>query len=152
MRFYTAKHLWKEKQLNHSFSLYSYFGALISNKKGVKIADFGSGMFCPVGSTWPNTKVEIYPSDALANEFNQILEDAGVKALIPVKRIQMIKTSIRLEIIYQRFISYLPILTRLVDISEGPILKLGMGFSTTILDMMCRPTKRPVVSYENDPF
>lgn len=51
----------------------------------------------------------------------------------------------------QLYISYLPILTRIVDMTNGPILELGMGFSTIVLDMMCRQTKRPLVSYENDP-
>lgn len=85
LHFYTAKLPWKEKQFNHPFPLYSYFSNLIGDKKEVKIADVGSGMFCTIGSTWPNTKVEVYPSDALAPEFNQILEKHGVKALIPVK-------------------------------------------------------------------
>ena len=48
------------------------------------------------------------------------------------------------------YISYLPVLTRIVDLTDGPILELGMGFSTMILDMMCCLTKRPLVSYEND--
>ena len=51
----------------------------------------------------------------------------------------------------QPYISYLPILTRIVNLSEGPILELGMGFSTMILDMMCKPTGRLLVSYENYP-
>jgi len=49
------------------------------------------------------------------------------------------------------YLSYIPILTRIVDLSDGPILELGMGFSTMLLDMMARPTKRLVMSYENDP-
>jgi len=57
----------------------------------------------------------------------------------------------RQELINQRFISYLPILTKLVDMTDGTILELGTGFSTTVLDMMCRTTKRQVVSYESDP-
>jgi hypothetical protein len=34
--------------------------------------------------------------------------------------------------------------------TSGPILELGMGFSTMLLDMMCRLTERPLVSYESD--
>lgn len=48
------------------------------------------------------------------------------------------------------FASHIPVLTKIIDLSEGPILELGLGFSTMIIDMMCRSSKRPVVSYEND--
>jgi hypothetical protein len=47
------------------------------------------------------------------------------------------------------YATHIPILTKLVDMSDGPILELGMGFSTLILDMMCKLTRRPIVSYEN---
>ena len=50
----------------------------------------------------------------------------------------------------ESYASHIPILTKIIDLSEGPILELGMGFSTMIIDMMCRLTKRPIVSYEND--
>ena len=49
------------------------------------------------------------------------------------------------------YASHIPILTRMVDMTTGPILELGIGFSTMILDMMCQLTKRSLVSYENDP-
>jgi ubiquinone/menaquinone biosynthesis C-methylase UbiE len=93
LRFYKAKLPWKEKQFNHAFPLYPYFDPMIGSKKEVKIADVGCGMFCTIGSTWPNTKVEVYPSDALATEFNQILAEAKVKVLIPVKYEDMEKLS-----------------------------------------------------------
>ena len=48
--------------------------------------------------------------------------------------------------------SHLPILLRLVDLTAGPILELGTGgYSTAMLDLMCRQTKRKLVSYDNDP-
>lgn len=48
--------------------------------------------------------------------------------------------------------SHLPVLIRLVAMTNGPILELGTGqFSTSILDIMCRVKKRRIVSYENDP-
>lgn len=89
LRFYREKLPWKERQFNHAFPLYPYFGPMIGSKKEVKIADIGSGMFCTIGSTWPDVKVEVYPSDALAAEFNQILAEARVKVLIPVKKENM---------------------------------------------------------------
>ena len=47
--------------------------------------------------------------------------------------------------------SHLPVLTRLVDLTDGPVLELGMGlWSTPILDLMCRETGRRLFSYDND--
>jgi predicted O-methyltransferase YrrM len=48
--------------------------------------------------------------------------------------------------------SYLPILIKLVQNTSGPILELGVGFcSTPFLHWVCYPTKRRLVSYENNP-
>ncbi len=48
--------------------------------------------------------------------------------------------------------SHMPILARIMDISDGPVLEMGMGlYSTPLLDLMCRETKRRLVSYDNDP-
>ncbi len=48
--------------------------------------------------------------------------------------------------------SYLPILTKIVEMTDGPILELGIGlYSTPYLHYACLPTKRPLVSYENSP-
>jgi len=48
--------------------------------------------------------------------------------------------------------THLPILSRIMEITRGPVLELGMGnFSTPFLDMMCRRQKRLLVSYDNDP-
>lgn len=48
------------------------------------------------------------------------------------------------------YASHLPILAKIVEKTTGPILELGMGFSTTLLHTMCKRTGRMVVSYEND--
>src|SRR5271157_2406306 len=46
--------------------------------------------------------------------------------------------------------SHLPILVKLVMMTEGPILELGTGFfSTPMLHWLCAPTKRRLVSYES---
>lgn len=46
----------------------------------------------------------------------------------------------------------MPILARIVDMSDGPILELGMGiYSTPLLDLMCHEKKRTLVSYDDDP-
>ena len=72
-------------------SLPKYFKDLIGDKKEVTIAEIGSGMFCTIGSTWEGIKVNMYPSDILADEFNQILKDCNVTPLIPIKKQNMEK-------------------------------------------------------------
>ena len=48
--------------------------------------------------------------------------------------------------------THLPILLRIMEMTRGPVLELGMGqFSTPFLDMMCRNQKRLLASYDNDP-
>jgi hypothetical protein len=48
--------------------------------------------------------------------------------------------------------SYLPVLSKLVAVTTGPILELGVGFcSTPFLHWTCFPTRRKLVSYENSP-
>ena len=47
--------------------------------------------------------------------------------------------------------SHLPVLIRLVEMTDGPILELGIGmYSTPFLHYACLPTKRSLVSYENE--
>lgn len=48
--------------------------------------------------------------------------------------------------------SHLPVLTKIVEITDGPILELGIGlYSTPFLHYACLPTKRKLISYESDP-
>jgi len=47
--------------------------------------------------------------------------------------------------------TFLPVLTKLVSMTEGPILELGMGFcSSPYLHWACYPNRK-LVSYENNP-
>ena len=47
--------------------------------------------------------------------------------------------------------SHIPILSRIIEISEGPILELGTGFnSTPVIHWLGNEKKRKVVSYESD--
>ena len=46
--------------------------------------------------------------------------------------------------------SHLPILAKVLEHTEGPILDLGMGLSTVLIHMMAKETKRQVFSYESD--
>lgn len=48
-----------------------------------------------------------------------------------------------------RYGSHLPVLMKLVEMTNGPILELGIGlYSTPYLHYACLPTKRKLVSYE----
>lgn len=90
LHFYRKKLPWKAKAFNSQlFELPNYFAPMIGDKKKVKIAEIGAGMFCTIGSLWKTVKVTVYPSDALSDEFNQILKDAGVTPLIPVVKENM---------------------------------------------------------------
>lgn len=47
--------------------------------------------------------------------------------------------------------SHLPLLSKVMDLCDGPVLELGTGvWSTALLDLMCRESKRKLVSYDND--
>jgi len=48
--------------------------------------------------------------------------------------------------------SHLPVLIKLVEITDGNILELGSGiFSTPYLHWACLPTKRQLTSYDHSP-
>jgi hypothetical protein len=49
--------------------------------------------------------------------------------------------------------SHIPLLTRIIDLSEGDILEIGTGyFSTLLLHWLAHIYKRSVYSYENNPY
>ena len=48
--------------------------------------------------------------------------------------------------------SHLPMLIKTLNLSDGPVLEMGMGpFSTPVLHWLCLDRKRFLVSYENNP-
>lgn len=48
--------------------------------------------------------------------------------------------------------SHIPILTKVMALSDGPVLEMGMGpFSSPILHWLCLDKKRQLFSYENNP-
>lgn len=49
------------------------------------------------------------------------------------------------------YASHLPVLVKMIERTKGPILELGMGFSTTLFHLMGKDDKRRIISYENDP-
>lgn len=89
LKFYKAKLPWKARQFNRELYLPAYFSPLIGGKKEVAIAELGSGMFCTIGSLWETAKVQVYSSDALADDYGQILKESGVIPLIPVAKEDM---------------------------------------------------------------
>lgn len=91
LHFYKVKLPWKARDFNRQLYLPKYFGPMIGNKKEVKIAELGAGMFCTIGSLWKTAKVKVYPSDVLADEFNQILKENNITPLIPVVKQNMEK-------------------------------------------------------------
>ncbi len=93
LRHYTRKLAWKARDFNRELYLPDYFGPMIGAKKEVTIAELGSGMFCTIGSLWKTAKVKVYPSDALANHYGQILKGGGVTPLIPVEKQDMERLS-----------------------------------------------------------
>ena len=96
LRFYRAKLPWKAKAFNTELLyLPDYFDKMIGDKKEVTIAEIGAGMFCTIGSLWKTAKVNIYPSDALADEFNQMLKEVGVTPLITVEKQDMLNLTYR---------------------------------------------------------
>lgn len=48
--------------------------------------------------------------------------------------------------------SHIPILTKALSLSDGPVLEMGMGpFSSPILHWLCLDEERELFSYENNP-
>lgn len=89
LHFYRKKLPWKSKAFNKKLFLPSYFGPMIEGKTKVTIAEIGSGMFCTIGSKWKNTQIKVFPSDTLADEFNQMLKENEIIPLIPVEKQNM---------------------------------------------------------------
>ena len=89
LHHYTKTLAHKSKAFNRVFPLHNYFKPLIGDKKEVKIADFGSGMFSTTGSTWPGVNVKVYPSDCLADRYMKVLKEFNVKPLFPIEQKNM---------------------------------------------------------------
>jgi len=86
---YAHKLYRKAEQFNHKFYLPLYFEQMIGDKKEVKIADLGAGIFCTIGSLWDTAKVRVYASDLLADDFNKLLKEHNITPLIPIEKQDM---------------------------------------------------------------
>lgn len=89
LKHYKLKLALKEKQFNHKMFLPLYFEDMIGDKTEVNIAELGSAMFCTIGNMWLNTKINMYASDILADEFNEMLKEARITPVIPVVKEDM---------------------------------------------------------------
>jgi len=77
--------------LGHPFQLRPYLGVLIEDKKEVNIADIGSGAITLIGHIWKDVKVNVFPSDIMANEFKKILTKFNISSIVPVEEQDMSK-------------------------------------------------------------
>lgn len=76
----------KEKMFNRHFPLDKYLVKFIGDKKKVKIADIGAGMWSTTGSVLKGVKVKVYPSDELACEYMRILKEQKIKPVFPIEK------------------------------------------------------------------
>jgi ubiquinone/menaquinone biosynthesis C-methylase UbiE len=93
VHFYTKTIFKKAEEFNKEFPLHPYFLPLIGDKKEVSIADLGAGMFSTTGSFLKGVKINLYPSDELAEEYDESLKKFGIVPVIPVKKENMEKLS-----------------------------------------------------------
>jgi len=99
LKFYYLKSKWKFRQFNKKFRLATYFDSMIGDKKEVKIADLGAGVVSTTGNQHPSAKIILYPSDILADKFNEFLRrkdkrwgkdlENGYKPLYPIEQQDM---------------------------------------------------------------
>jgi len=89
IKHYRRKLWWKRRAFNHDFTLPEYFRDMIGDKKVIRVADIGAGSICTVGNKWDGVEVQMYPSDLLADEYNQLWVDAKKKLLIPIEKQDM---------------------------------------------------------------
>jgi SAM-dependent methyltransferase len=79
----------KEKAYNHPFPLDIYFLPLIGEKKEVSIADIGAGMFATTGSLVEGVKINLFPSDELADQYSEELKRQNITPLFPIEKQDM---------------------------------------------------------------
>ena len=79
----------KAETFNRVFLIDDYFIPMIGDKKEVKIADIGSGMFSTTGNFLKGVKINLYPSDELADEYMAGLKQHGIKPLFPIEKQNM---------------------------------------------------------------
>jgi ubiquinone/menaquinone biosynthesis C-methylase UbiE len=94
LKFYYLKSRWKFEKFNRKFPLHDYFGPMIGDKRLVRIADLGAGIVSTTGNYWLGARVKLYPSDVLADEFNEKLRHkerrwGGYTPLFPVQKQDM---------------------------------------------------------------
>lgn len=68
-----------------------YFKELIEDKKEVKIADIGSGAISVTGYEWDDVKINLFPSDFLADEYKKLYDEFKIYPKVPIEKQDMAK-------------------------------------------------------------
>jgi len=79
----------KAETFNKKFSLDEYIVEMIGDRKKVKIADLGAGMFSTTGSILEGVEVNIHPSDELADEYMEVLKGQDIEPVFPIEKQNM---------------------------------------------------------------
>lgn len=82
---YLRKFPRKVRQYNKSLPLPDYFKEMVGEKKKVKIAEVGAGPINTIGNYLDGVEVEIYASDNLQPEYEELWKEHGATPLIPVE-------------------------------------------------------------------
>ena len=60
-------------------TLHTYFGSMIGDKKEVSILDLGSGALPLIGYTWNEVVISLFPTDLLADVYNEMIDELGLE-------------------------------------------------------------------------
>ena len=85
LRFYRMKFAKKLAQFNRVRELPAYFEPMIGDKKRVVIAELAAGPICTIGDTWKEVKVELYASDVLKDEYDEIWKEHKAVPFVPIE-------------------------------------------------------------------
>lgn len=88
LHFYKKKFLEKEKAFNTILPVSPYVAPFIKNKE-VYIAELGSGPFSIIGSLLDGCIVHVVASDILADEYNELFIQHGIKQATPIEKQNM---------------------------------------------------------------
>jgi len=81
---YIRKFARKLEQYNKPAQLPDYFKGLIGDKKSVTIAEVGAGPINTIGNYWPEVEVNLYASDVLAREYQELWNQNNAVPIVPI--------------------------------------------------------------------
>ena len=85
LRFYRMRFAKKLARFNRAMELPNYFGPMIGDKKEAVIAELAAGPICTIGNKWKDVKVNLYASDILKNEYDEIWKEFNAVPVIPIE-------------------------------------------------------------------